>query len=852
MQDGKFSTGCPSYDLVVDSLRLGDNVVWHTDRLEDYKRFSGRFAEQAAMDGRTVLYMRFAAHPPLLAENSGIRLVQLNAAAGFESFASEVHRVIEAAGREAFYVFDSLSELQETWATDLMIGNFFAVTCPYLFELDTIAYFCLMRGIHAAEAVTRIRETTQLFLNIMHGANGMIFQPVKVWSRYSPTMFLPHVEKGEALEPVTDGLYHGWSLTRPIAATMDYWDKLFLEAENTLAYTTDPAVTEPMRKRFCRLLLGRDEQILSLAERYLPLGDLLEIRHRMVGTGFIGGKAVGMLLARKIAAGLDTHGVISVDLQSDSLYIGSDVFQTFLIHNGLWRMHARQQYEDGYYDLADTLRERICAGVFPPFIRIQFQQALDMFGQTPVIVRSSSLLEDGYGNAFAGKYQSVFCVNQGDPEARLALFEDAVRTVYASTVDISALVYRRERGLDKVGEQMSILVQRVSGAMRGQYHFPLAAGVGLSYSAYVWHRDMDPADGMIRIVAGLGTRAVDRTDGDYTRVVSLGMPDAIPGTGLERSIGQRMVDVLDTELNLWRTIPLALARQSTAEQDGRLVFGRDSEAEQRAREIGLKLDAVHVADFSGLFHRTAFIAAVKAMLKGLEEAYRNPVDVEFTVNLFNGRLYVSIVQCRPLQTFRAVEAAMPANVHRDTLLFRLFAGNFVGGGTTDQIINTVVMVRPEAYVAIGNAERYTVARMLGRLNERLRADRNRQSMLIVPGRCGTTTPSLGVPVRFSEINAYRCICEMEYATSNMIPELSFGSHFFQDLVESRIFYGALMQQGPGAFNPSLLFQRDNALLAILPEAEAYQDMIRVTEFESPLWLVSSPKDQQAVCWLKGT
>ena len=196
MQDGRFSTGCPSYDLVVDSLRLGDNVVWHTDRLEDYRRFSGRFAEQAAMDGRTVLYMRFAAHPPLLAENSGIRQVQLNAAAGFESFASEVHRVIEAAGREAFYVFDSLSELQETWATDLMIGNFFAVTCPYLFELDTIAYFCLMRGIHAAEAVTRIRETTQLFLNIMHGANGMIFQPVKVWSRYSPTMFLPHVEKG--------------------------------------------------------------------------------------------------------------------------------------------------------------------------------------------------------------------------------------------------------------------------------------------------------------------------------------------------------------------------------------------------------------------------------------------------------------------------------------------------------------------------------------------------------------------------------------------------------------------------------------------------------------------------------
>jgi hypothetical protein len=362
---------------------------------------------------------------------------------------------------------------------------------------------------------------------------------------------------------------------------------------------------------------------------------------------------------------------------------------------------------------------------------------------------------------------------------------------------------------------------------------------------------MDPADGMIRIVAGLGTRAVDRTDGDYTRVVSLDMPDAVPGLGLERSIGQRMVDVLDTELNQWRTIPLGLACRATAASEADLVFGRDAAAEQRAREIGLKLEAVHVADFSGLFSRTAFIAAMKAMLKGLESAYRNPVDVEFTVNLYNGRLYVSIVQCRPLQTFREAEASMPAHVSAESLLFRLQAGGFVGGGSSDQIINTVVFLKPEPYAALGNAERYTVARVLGKLNDRLRADKNRKSMLIVPGRCGTTTPSLGVPVRFSEINAYRCICEMEYATSGMVPELSFGSHFFQDLVESRIFYGALMQRGPGEFNPFLLMSHGNALLSILPEAETYRDMIHVVEFEPPLWLVSSPKEQQAICWLKG-
>jgi len=81
---------------------------------------------------------------------------------------------------------------------------------------------------------------------------------------------------------------------------------------------------------------------------------------------------------------------------------------------------------------------------------------LNYFGQIPIIVRSSSFLEDGFGNAFAGKYESIFCVNACDPEERLLQFEDAVRRVYASTMDRSALEYRRQRGLDKMDEQMAI------------------------------------------------------------------------------------------------------------------------------------------------------------------------------------------------------------------------------------------------------------------------------------------------------------------------------------------------------------------------------------------------------------
>ena len=117
----------------------------------------------------------------------------------------------------------------------------------------------------------------------------------------------------------------------------------------------------------------------------------------------------------------------------------------------------------------------------------QFAEMLDYFGQSPIIVRSSSLLEDNYGNAFAGKYESVFCANQGSPQKRLEDFLSAVRTIYASTMSEEALRYRAHRGLLDRDEQMALLVQRVSGGLHGDLFFPQVAGVGLSYNPYVWN-----------------------------------------------------------------------------------------------------------------------------------------------------------------------------------------------------------------------------------------------------------------------------------------------------------------------------------------------------------------------------
>ena len=190
---------------------------------------------------------------------------------------------------------------------------------------------------------------------------------------------------------------------------------------------------------------------------------------------------------------------------------------------------AADDAEAGRRDV-EAGRQRILSGRFPDHINDEFFRGmLDYFGESPYIVRSSSILEDARGNAFSGKYESVFVSNRGTREDRMEALPVAVRRVYASVLDEEALQYRRRRGLMDSEGRMALLIMRVSGAPQGRYYYPQAAGVGLSYNPFVWHPDIDPTAGVLRLVFGLGTRAVDRSDDDYTRLVALNAPTRRPG-----------------------------------------------------------------------------------------------------------------------------------------------------------------------------------------------------------------------------------------------------------------------------------------------------------------------------------
>ena len=122
-------------------------------------------ARQSEINGMSFTYA-LAQHDPVIKDLSGVTVRRFNPDEGFEAFTVAIHNEITLHGKDAFYVFDCLSELQSVWYTDLMMGNFFRVTCPYLFELDTVAYFPLLRGRHSFDAVARIRDTTQLLLDV--------------------------------------------------------------------------------------------------------------------------------------------------------------------------------------------------------------------------------------------------------------------------------------------------------------------------------------------------------------------------------------------------------------------------------------------------------------------------------------------------------------------------------------------------------------------------------------------------------------------------------------------------------------------------------------------------------------
>ena len=851
----RVQSGIPQMDEHFDNIRLGDNVVWRVDDLDEFKLFMKPYVDQAIKDKRNLIYFRFASHEPLLEKQEGLKIIEVELNHRFENFTVSIREHITREGRDAFYVFDCLSELQTAWATDLMMGNFFQVTCPYLFILDTVAFFPLIRGKHSFQAIAKIRDTTQLFLDVYADGENVYVRPDKVWNRYSETMFLPHlyIPATGDFKPILDGVLAsrfyqvlGNNESSPDRGNMDSWDRFFNMAETMLENGMD--VTEQCH-RMCNIMMSRDERMREMIKGNFKPQDYMAVRKRMIGTGMIGGKACGMLLARKIIANRCPDVFRKLE-PHDSFYIGSDVFYSFIVENRFWDLRIRQRSREEYFTVADEFAERLKTGKFSREMEEQFVKLLEYYGQDPIIVRSSSILEDGFGNAFAGKYESVFCSNSGDMDQRLEELENAVRTVYASTMSRSALDYRSRRGLQDRDEQMALLVMRVSGSYYGEYYMPCVAGVGYSYSPYRFMEDLNPKAGMLRLVMGLGTSAVDRTEGSYPRLVSLDKPKATTSRNCteKHQYSQRKLELMNRASRQLEQMDPDTVKPFLPFFMKRLLFEHDHDAERMFRERGQNRD-VEFVSCQGIVEKEDLMKQMREMLSAIQNEYDYPVDTEFTINLSeDGDYVINLLQCRPLQVYQDTEGMdIPEEISREHTLFEC-RGAAMGLSRCEKL-DLIVMVDPVNYYNMPYNEKYKIGQAVGSINWAVRG-KNKKMLLMTPGRIGTSSPELGVPALFSDISEYEAICEISDSRAGYNPELSYGSHFFQDLVEAGILYIAIFENDKTiCFNPDLLSGMENRISDYDPKLEKYADIIHVYDVsDMDLKLCNDMKNERVVCY----
>ena len=615
------------------------------------------------------------------------------------------------------------------------------------------------------------------------------------------------------------------------------------------------------RVALIRNFISDQLEFIGVSKSYLRIRDFEWIIDRVIGSelgqGRVGGKAAGILLGSRILQGAkgeyEDHPAARV-LLPESWFLRSDVIEQFLRQNGL------EEYQNQKYKEAEEVRNEYPLirqvfhnGEFPPEVVAQLEKVLKQVGRHPLIVRSSSLLEDRFGAAFSGMYASVFLGNQGPLRHRLNQLLGAVAEVFASTLSPDPLLYRKRHNLIDYNEGMAVLIQKVVGRRHGRFFLPDVAGVAFSRNEYRWSPRIREEDGMARVVLGLGTRAVDRTANDYSRIVALGAPALRPEVTPDKIIrySQRYADVIDLESDRFRSVPFADLLAEGPDVPGINVAASVVTGGTIVEPVGgvANVEPERLClTFDRLLQRTTFASRMREQLKRLEDAYRTPINVEYAINGND----VYLLQCRPLVQAEAAEfIRLPKRIPLDNQLF--FTRETVRSGEVRDI-DYLVFVDPRAYYELDSRDtRGALGRTVGRINDALEGQ---TFVLMGPGRWGSNDSGLGVRVSYSDINHCSVLIEIALSKEGFVPEVSYGTHFFQELVEDGIFYLPLYPEEKGVvFNEEFFLQSPNCLSALVPqdsERERYIRVIRAADAApgKRLHLVMDGDAGEAMCWLE--
>jgi hypothetical protein len=571
---------------------------------------------------------------------------------------------------------------------------------------------------------------------------------------------------------------------------------------------------------------------ISLAKNHVTIRDMDLILQRVLWSrrrpGRLGGKAAGMILAYKILLPLlekhDPELEESVRVP-ETWYLNSGVFSEFLDRNNLYLFHTfkykdREEIEKEFLHV----EEKFKYATFAPEVIDDFRKILGEIGEHPIIIRSSSLLEDSFGLAFSGKYLSVFLTNQGDLETRLTHFIRGLKRVFTSTFGPDPILYRMDHGLLDFDERMAMVVQKVVGRRWGDYFFPFVSGVLFSRNVYAWNPKIKKEEGLGRLVLGLGTRAVDRVGSDYPRMVPFSHPRLRPeATAAQiKKYSQRQVDVLNLKTGQMETVDFRTLKDKTPHPDFFYAVSVD-------RDGHLAPPMFKTQDLSGgescltfenFLEKTPFVGLAKRILSQIESAYGRPVDIEFAWD--ENKFY--LLQCRSLSTRKEIERVkIPEKIPQDKVLFTTQAGL---SNSVVPNVEYIVYVNPRAYDLLPTfQEKMEIAGVVNALNKALAEKRY---ALMGPGRWGSNDINLGVKVTYANINKAKLLVEVAFAKEGYKPEVSYGTHFFQDLVEADIVIVPLFPDEPGVvLNEPFLLNSENLLARLAPEVKNCEKVVRV-------------------------
>ena len=590
-----------------------------------------------------------------------------------------------------------------------------------------------------------------------------------------------------------------------------------------------------LRVTLTQRLLTEQLDFVRTAKEFVEIEDFVDLIDRIImpagSHGKLGGKGAGLLLAHKILERTKSSDMPVGEVRVPrTWFIASDGLLDFIAHNDLQDVIEQKYREiDSVRDEYPSIVRLFKSSAFPSRVINGLSVALDDFGDVPLIVRSSSLLEDRMGTAFSGKYKSLFLANRGTKTERLSALMDAIAEVYASTFGPDPIEYRRDRGLLEFNEEMGILIQEVVGTRLGRYFLPAFAGVAFSNNEFRWSPRIKREDGLLRIVVGLGTRAVDRVSDDYPILVVPGQPQLRANVVTDEIVrySPQQLDLINLETRQWEVHKIADLLKECAMQYPLLqqlfsVLKEDMLQQAQPMLVDPDRDQL-VVTCQGLFTKTPFLEHMGNMMGLLQEHLATPVDLEFA---HDGEHFF-LLQCRPQSSAGdSAPAPIPKDLDVKDVVFT--AARYVSNGYVPDITH-IVYVDPAAYAALETRqELLAVGRAVGQLNKLLP---KRQFVLMGPGRWGSRGDlKLGVNVTYADISNTAMLIEIARRRGGYLPDLSFGTHFFQDLVESRIRYLPLYpDEDDVIFNERFLSHAPNLLPEMLPAYAGLVATIRIID-----------------------